>query len=595
MSSSVAATRKRVLSLYRSIFRLARSWEAKDPTLTERERKDIITEARAKFRDNKTVTDPDEIEKLIQKAEARIVSANHYGIPYERPEYASTSQRRPSRSESERDTDATGFGLEGKSEIFCKFVRRFFASCKVDDILLDFLGDEDAQNIEEISRIVFDNPLFKRYPQKAAYAMNVIKRVIEIQEMNGFEVADRLYERISSLMAIPLEFNHRLFLDSSGSCISTVIRESNQQLIYGTTGLSLWQAACDLSHLLTFLSFDDKKVLELGAGCGLAGFALANDNPTSQLILSDFDRRVLEQLEENRKLNKKGASRVSIEFLDWTNFSMNDLPWIPDVVIASDVVYDRTLLPSLCDVISKCLNAKEGSYAIVASTLRDSDTLSAFKKAIEFAKLTIEEDFSYEHGRFNFLDGSNFPSETLFPHSSSINAPTIFYKIKTVKMSTSSNFDVGRQEVESVFAVMSSEDKPMVLKIADLKLTLRALGFDPRNSQVNELQKKLKDAKKKSEEKDDGFMTVTDLLIALKGDSTEEADKVTGEMRSAFSLFDKEKKGYITLENLKQVAAELQLEISDDELTQMMEEAAGQTEKCTEADFFEIMKKTCLY
>lgn len=37
-------------------------------------------------------------------------------------------------------------------------------------------------------------------------------------------------------------------------------------------------------------------------------------------------------------------------------------------------------------------------------------------------------------------------------------------------MSTSSNFDVGRQEVESVFAVMSSEDKPMVLKIADLKV-----------------------------------------------------------------------------------------------------------------------------
>lgn len=112
----------------------------------------------------------------------------------------------------------------------------------------------------------------------------------------------------------------------------------------------------------------------------------------------------------------------------------------------SDVVYDRTLLPSLCDVISKCLNAKEGSYAIVASTLRDSDTLSAFTKAIgnscskiwffilfsEFAKLTIEEDFSYEHGRFKFLGGSNFPSETLFPHSSSINAPTIFYKIKTV-------------------------------------------------------------------------------------------------------------------------------------------------------------------
>ena len=70
--------------------------------------------------------------------------------------------------------------------------------------------------------------------------------------MNGFEVADQLYERISSLMVTPLEFNHRLFLDSSGSCISMVIRESNQQLIYGTTGLSLWQVVASFAQLMHF-------------------------------------------------------------------------------------------------------------------------------------------------------------------------------------------------------------------------------------------------------------------------------------------------------------------------------------------------------
>lgn len=51
------------------------------------EGKEILAEAKEKFHANKHITDKKLISELIIKAEARLVQAEHYGIPYERPEY----------------------------------------------------------------------------------------------------------------------------------------------------------------------------------------------------------------------------------------------------------------------------------------------------------------------------------------------------------------------------------------------------------------------------------------------------------------------------------------------------------------------------
>jgi len=82
--------RREVLSVYRRIFEVARTWQAASETGvsgvqdTEEERNYIRQEARKLFRKNKDVTDPAEIKTCIEEANSRIEMAVHYRSPYPR-------------------------------------------------------------------------------------------------------------------------------------------------------------------------------------------------------------------------------------------------------------------------------------------------------------------------------------------------------------------------------------------------------------------------------------------------------------------------------------------------------------------------------
>ncbi|XP_055483496.1 LYR motif-containing protein 1 isoform X1 [Psammomys obesus] len=80
-------TRQEVLILYRSIFRLARKWEAASGQMedTIKEKQYIKNEARTLFRKNKNLTDPELIKLCIHECTARIEIGLHYQIPYPRP------------------------------------------------------------------------------------------------------------------------------------------------------------------------------------------------------------------------------------------------------------------------------------------------------------------------------------------------------------------------------------------------------------------------------------------------------------------------------------------------------------------------------
>lgn len=54
---------------------------------------------------------------------------------------------------------------------------------------------------------------------------------------------------------------------------------------------------------------------------------------------------------------------------------------------------------------------------------------------------------------------------------------------------------VTRDEIEVTFAAMCTEQKPNLLKLSQLKMVLRALGYDPRNSKVQEMTRKIKDGR----------------------------------------------------------------------------------------------------
>lgn len=75
------------------------------------------------------------------------------------------------------------------------------------------------------------------------------------------------------------------------------------------------------------------------------------------------------------------------------------------------------------------------------------------------------------------------------------------------------------------------------------------------------------------------------------------ADKdVNEEIQKAFKLFDDDKSGKISFENLKRVAVTLGENISDEELKEMIEEAdCDGDSQVNEQEFLNIMKKTSLY
>ncbi|CAI9718797.1 Hypothetical predicted protein [Octopus vulgaris] len=86
---------------------------------------------------------------------------------------------------------------------------------------------------------------------------------------------------------------------------------------------------------------------------------------------------------ESKIATLKKNDKISIAKLDWECFDDSFLKWFcPEVIIAADVVYDTTVIPSLVLVLKKLLSITlengEKPVAYVASTVRLEDTRDQF-------------------------------------------------------------------------------------------------------------------------------------------------------------------------------------------------------------------------
>ena len=136
------------------------------------------------------------------------------------------------------------------------------------------------------------------------------------------------------------------------------------------------------------------KIVELGAGVGLAGLISSKLPGIQTVILTDYDHGALELLRENANSNKAiGDGDVSVEFLQWgkplpsvlmlstssTSHStatsgslivegVNCHSEAELLVIGSDLLYSadivRPLLISVKDIISCCVGSK---FVLVSS------------------------------------------------------------------------------------------------------------------------------------------------------------------------------------------------------------------------------------
>eukprot|EP00913_Durusdinium_trenchii_P003582 g3314.t1 len=135
--------------------------------------------------------------------------------------------------------------------------------------------------------------------------------------------------------------------------------------VHASTGCQLWSSSIVLArHLMARPELvEQKKVLEVGAGCGLLGIAVAR--LASSTLITDGDEEVVRNLARNIDLNRSLWSSQGEDHL--TNVASRVLRWEElledpwpredhvEVIVCSDVIYGNwgdTVAEALCSVLA---------------------------------------------------------------------------------------------------------------------------------------------------------------------------------------------------------------------------------------------------
>ncbi|OMJ83349.1 hypothetical protein SteCoe_15751 [Stentor coeruleus] len=166
--------------------------------------------------------------------------------------------------------------------------------------------------------------------------------------------------------------------------------------------------------------------------------------------------------------------------------------------------------------------------------------------------------------------------------SSSIRRPPT----KTQRKGRTELTEEQRQEIKEAFDLFDTDGSGSI-DSKELKVAMRALGFEPRKEEVkrmiNEMDK-------------DGSGTIEygefEEMMAAKMAERDPREEIL----KAFKLFDDDNTGKISFKNLKRVARELGETMTDEELMEMIEEADRDGDgEISQEEFLRIMKKTNLF
>ena len=143
-----------------------------------------------------------------------------------------------------------------------------------------------------------------------------------------------------------------------------------------------------------------------------------------------------------------------------------------------------------------------------------------------------------------------------------------------------------RQEMKEAFELFDT-DKSGRIDYHQLKVSMRALGFDVRKAETLRLMKEF-------DRGETGFISYADFVDIMTVKLAERSPEE--EIRKAFALFDDEQSGAIHVRSLRRVARELGEQLSDEELQAMIDEfdrnGDGQIDL---EEFTQIMKQSSIY
>ncbi|XP_061712478.1 protein-lysine N-methyltransferase EEF2KMT isoform X2 [Cydia pomonella] len=252
--------------------------------------------------------------------------------------------------------------------------------------------------------------LLKRYPVKNEFSKLFFKKLIGFIEPYQ-EIHDDIYEFLCSAMKSESSgmfcYRHYVIGDSLRDIIT--IKETNNMVVNGTTGMRTWEAALMLADwaLCNKNIFLNKKVLELGSGVGFTGITIAKHCKIKSIVLTDCHDDVLKAIKENIIINfpdSSGAkmndlsgserncqSNIEAMMLDWNDDHEMPSHFLPEVVIGADIVYDPSILQPLCNVLRRLFVKNVELEVYIASVIRNEDTFNEFRKTLDNNEFTFIE------------------------------------------------------------------------------------------------------------------------------------------------------------------------------------------------------------
>jgi predicted nicotinamide N-methyase len=173
---------------------------------------------------------------------------------------------------------------------------------------------------------------------------------------------------------------------------------------HNDVSLRFWEAGAALAEYLKEKPewVKGKRVIELGAGVGVTGLVAAALCDAEHVLCTDCSELALSNMRRAWEINREwleshrsdGPSRIGEAYLDWDDYGAEEAPEIPradlpialameagDILLAADVAYDRSVIPSLVRTVHRFLQPGR-KVAIFATTRRNLETFRLLKDEI---------------------------------------------------------------------------------------------------------------------------------------------------------------------------------------------------------------------
>jgi predicted nicotinamide N-methyase len=319
--------------------------------------------------------------------------------------------------------------IESLSTIAENISSQYFAMVPVRSITWQNIIEDWATVNETVQQHLVNSTVLHQhsllYPPSIQYLRAFLKYIIGQLELCGVDIIDSLYEAYTSILSqaeISDSLSFKTYTITSECRI--VLQETASIVAHGTTGLRTWQAAQHFGEwiLENQAIFENKNVLELGSGLGLAGLVACLVCQVKRFTFSDCHDQVLAVLDANVRRNLRvddvtrlceggkvysnvsvgtdadnatASGAVQVLRLDWEDVREEHLMSLcngVDIIIAADVVYDVTIVPVLVKFLAGLLLPPaandHGIIALICSTIRNRATHDLFLEKCEQAGLS---------------------------------------------------------------------------------------------------------------------------------------------------------------------------------------------------------------